>query len=409
MGWITVEPGIRCREHATRRHGVRPDRYYTVRLSVDGRQIEEGLGWASEGWTLDKARAERNRLHHARRTGEGAVTLRESRAAAQAARRAAAAAPTVNDLWRRYLDEVVCLNKPATQRQKIRLYQSAIGPAIGSLKVHEVTSGEIGEIVRAPLRRDAADQIIAGKAEAANLWRFISHLFGMAAKWGMRPRALPEVLDGIVMPKVQARERLLSDSEVAALLQALDDAEAQHRFAPQVAAAIRALILTGARANEILTLRRVDIRRDEMTLHLPDTKTGFSRRPISAATLAVFDSLERRPGVEFVFSAVSDPRRPLALSTVQQAFGILVDAAGIRRPCSLHTLRHRFATMTANASPNARVGMLLTGHKDTRTYLRYVHADAAAAAAMAEQLAAQMANLTTTPIARDDLVPDDFR
>jgi integrase len=85
------------------------------------------------------------------------------------------------------------------------------------------------------------------------------------------------------MPKVPARERLLTDSEVAALWRALDEAETERRFAPQVIAAIRTLMLTGARANEVLTVRYVDIHRDELMLYLPDTKTGFSRRPISEA------------------------------------------------------------------------------------------------------------------------------
>jgi len=46
----------------------------------------------------------------------------------------------------------------------------------------------------------------------------------------------------------------------------------------------RAAILTGARISELLSLRWEHIRREEMELHLPDTKSGFSRRPMSAAT-----------------------------------------------------------------------------------------------------------------------------
>jgi integrase len=336
-------------------------------------------------------------LRHARRTGNGSASLRESRAAEKAERQRAVRAPTVDDLWQRYLRDVVALNKPATRRQKVRLYDGWIGPAIGKRKVHEITSDETGEIVRRPLKLDAGGKIVAGKAESANFWRLINHLFRMATKWGMRPRALPDVLDGVAMPKVPPRERLLSDSEVAVLWQALDEAEQQNRFAPQVLAAIRALMLTGARANEIMTLRYEHVRRDEMMLHLPDTKTGFSRRPISEAALAVFDSLERMPGVDFIFRAVNSPRKPLSLKTVQQAFAVLVEAAGVRRPCSLHTLRHRFATMTANASPNARVGMLLTGHKDQRAYMRYVHADDTAALAMVNQIASQMTSLAAAP------------
>jgi integrase len=393
MRWITADTDIRYREHKTRRVGGRLDRYYTLRVSTDGKRAEEGLGWQSEGWTLEKVRRERDRLRQARRTGNGATTLRESREATKEARRLAAQAPTVADLWARYLVECVAHNKPATRKQKIRLYDSWVGPMIGQRKVHEVTSEDVGAIVRQPLKLGSDGEIIAGKAESANFWRLLSHLFRKATEWGMRPRALAPVLEGVTLPKIATRERLLSDSEIAALWRALDEADSQRRFAPQVTAAIRVLMLTGARAKEILTLCRDYIRRDEMTLHLPDTKTGFSRRPISDAALAVIDGIERMPGADFVFRAVNDPRKPLPLTTVQQAFGILVDAAGVRRPCSLHTLRHRFATMTANATPNARLGMLLTGHKDQRQYLRYVHADDAQAAAMANQLAAAMTGL----------------
>src|SRR5262245_2812213 len=108
--WVRVAPGMRCRMHPRRKHGVRPDRYFTLRFSVDGRQIEESLGWASDGWNLQRAQEELGKLRAAKRTGEGPATLRES---AQAARRAAqqrAAAEaalerqqvTVADLWERY-------------------------------------------------------------------------------------------------------------------------------------------------------------------------------------------------------------------------------------------------------------------------------------------------------------------
>ena len=45
--WIKVERGIRYREHLTRKHGAqrRPDRYYVIRLSVDGIMRQEALGW----------------------------------------------------------------------------------------------------------------------------------------------------------------------------------------------------------------------------------------------------------------------------------------------------------------------------------------------------------------------------
>src|ERR1700731_1904222 len=75
--WKTVAPGIRVRDHATRRHGVRPDRDFTLRFSGDGRQVEEALGWTAAGWTLARAQEELGKLREAKRTGEGPATLRE--------------------------------------------------------------------------------------------------------------------------------------------------------------------------------------------------------------------------------------------------------------------------------------------------------------------------------------------
>ena len=60
--WVKVAPGIRARVHPTRKHGVRPDKYFVLRYRAGGQHRQEALGWASEGWTLAKAQAELTRL-----------------------------------------------------------------------------------------------------------------------------------------------------------------------------------------------------------------------------------------------------------------------------------------------------------------------------------------------------------
>ena len=400
-------PGIRYRTHPTRKHGARFDRYFTLRYSVAGKQIEEALGWASEGWTVELAKEKLAQLSKARRTGLGPKTLREERetqargeqVAAEAEERAkrekaeAEAAferqqRTVRDLWNRYSKEVMAIeNKSRTAAEKTRIWKRRIEPAIGHLKINEVTEEDAGAVVRTPVKLDAKGQVIGGKAEAGNVYRLVHHMFHKALQWNLRTRELGNPLESMSEPKVNRRERLLTASEIGALLQALNAAEANGTEHPQAIAATRAVILTGARISELLTLRWQSIRRDELELHLPDTKTGFSRRPISAAALAVFDGVKRMPGVEFVFRAVNTPTEPLPYNTAEKAFRRIVRRAGVER-CTLHTIRHWFATMTANSISNARVGMALTGHKSHAAYMNYIHGDKEQARALADQLAA---------------------
>ncbi|MBL3580798.1 hypothetical protein [Oleidesulfovibrio alaskensis] len=73
--WIKIDRGIRYKEHPTRKHGVKPDRYFVLRHSSEGKMHQEALGWASEGVTLEKARIRLAELKEAKRTGKGATTL----------------------------------------------------------------------------------------------------------------------------------------------------------------------------------------------------------------------------------------------------------------------------------------------------------------------------------------------
>jgi integrase len=398
--WNTAAAGIRYRKHRTRKHGARLDRYYTLRFTVDGRQVEEALGWASEGYTLAAAQERLIELKKAQRTGRGPKTLREERAAIEQAQRhraeVAKRAQTVANLWDRYSKEVIAIeNKPRTAAEKTRMWRSRISSEIGHLNIADVTEQEIGAVVRSPLRVNDAGQVVGGKAAAGNLYRLLHHMFKKAMEWKLRPRAAGNPLESISEPKGNRRERLLSKEEIRALIKALDAAEQDLSEHPHTVAAIRAAIFTGCRISELLRLRWQDVRRDELELHLPDTKTGFSRRPISAAALAVLDSVERIPGVDLVFRAVTSPTAPLPYPTTQNAFQRLVRRAGIEC-CTLHTIRHWFATMTANSVSNPRVGMALTGHKSHAAYMNYIHGDKDQARALADQLAALANGLTST-------------
>jgi integrase len=394
--WVQAAPGVRYRKHASRKHGARLDRYFVIRHSVNGKQIDEPLGWGSNGWTVARAQAELSRLQEAKRTGQGPTTLRaEAEAHRQVEQRwaeeeaaEARRQKTVADLWDRYSKEVMAIeNRPRTIVEKTRIWKSRLEPDMGASKINYVTEEDAGKVVRAPLRLDEDGQVIGGKAQAGNIYRLLHHMFSKALGWGLRAKEAGNPLANVTEPKVARRERLLTGGEIGALLRALDTAEADATEHPRIIAAIRVVILTGPRISEPLRLRWPEIRRDEMELHLSDTKSGFSRRPISAATLALLDSVERMPGVDFVFRGIKDPTKSLSYNTVEKAFRRIAEKAGVQN-CTLHTIRHWFSTMTANSVSNQRVGMALTGHKSHTAYMNYVHGDKEQARALAEQLAA---------------------
>jgi len=78
--WIKTNfPGVRYREHDTRKNGVKRDQYFTIRYKLAGKDREEGLGWASENWTAAKAYDRLKELKENKKAGEGPQTLAEKR------------------------------------------------------------------------------------------------------------------------------------------------------------------------------------------------------------------------------------------------------------------------------------------------------------------------------------------
>src|ERR1700733_15340990 len=94
MNWVKSKfQGVRYREHHTRKNGILPDRYYTVFYKLEGKMVQEALGWASESWeevkngkkvrmnwTEKRAAAVLAELQKNQSLGSGPRTLKEKRA-----------------------------------------------------------------------------------------------------------------------------------------------------------------------------------------------------------------------------------------------------------------------------------------------------------------------------------------
>jgi integrase len=358
---------------------------FILQKSVQGRLKRITIGRYGDV-TLEAARRLARRLNG--EIAQGKDPIADARAAREENERRERSEKSVSDLWDRYWLEVVSTeNRPRTATEKRYMWYSRIEPRIGALKIKDVTGEDAGALVREAMRVDDEGRIVGGRAAAGNVYRLLHHMFGKALAWGMRPRELSNPLETVTEPKVARRERLLTNREVGALLKAVDEASAGKWEHEAALAAIKAAILTGARISELLGLQWKEVRQDELELHLSNTKTGFSRRPISEEAMRVINSVGRLPGCPFVFRSPRVPGGSIEYSTVRKAFERVADRAGVPS-CTLHTIRHWFSTMTANSVSNPRIGMALTGHKSHAAYLNYVHGDRERARALAEQLGA---------------------
>lgn len=98
-----VAKGIYCVDHETRRHGVAKDRYFIIRIQINGKRPHQGIGWASEGWTLAKVQELVVEFKKAARTGTGPTTLAEMREEAEYNAAVSAAKGSVKDLFISYI------------------------------------------------------------------------------------------------------------------------------------------------------------------------------------------------------------------------------------------------------------------------------------------------------------------
>ena len=190
--------------------------------------------------------------------------------------------PTVGDLAERYQREYVAMHcKPATVSHYGLMLRKHIVPALGEHLVREVERKHILEfqygLSSMPTVANRAVDILV-------------KMFGLAEDWGWRPPGRNPCRLFVRRYKVEKHhERFLTPEELYRLGQALDAAPAEGLASVHAAAAIRLLVLTGCRRNEILGLRWEDLDFEAGEMRLADSKTGVSRHRDAAS------SLRRRP------------------------------------------------------------------------------------------------------------------
>ena len=321
---------------------------YVVQTRAFGRSKRVTLGRHGEV-SADQARKEAIRII-ARIKAGGSATPAEP-----------AATPTVGDLAERYEREYVAMHcKPATVAHYALMLRKHIVPALGERLVAEVERKHIM----------AFQYGLRDMPTVANRGvDILVKMFGLADAWGWRPSGKNPCLFVRRYKVEKHHERFLTPEELYRLGQALDSAPAERLASAHAAAAIRLLLLTGCRRNEILGLRWEDLDFEAGEMRLTDSKTGARVVPLPSAAAKVLEGLSRVPGNPWVFPGRKKGDRQ---HNINDSWCRLRERAGLDG-VRLHDLRHSYASRAlALGESLSMIGELL-GHRKVQTTARYAH------------------------------------
>jgi integrase len=318
--------------------------------------------------------------------------------------------PAFREFAERYLaEEAASKLKPRTLvNYRIYLRKHA-APDIGGTKLDMVTPADIAKLHR---------RIGQKKPMTANrVVECIGSVYRYAANCGLVKRGHNPAAH-IEAFREQRRERFLTSVELARLGDAIREAEtagipwqvdekkpsAKHipkknrtiKFGPHAAAALRLLILTGARLREILGLKWDYVDFERGLLLLPDSKTGRKTIVLNAPALAVLSELPRIGNFVVVGDDPDSPRHDL-----NRPWRLVSKRAGLDG-VRLHDLRHTHASVGAGAGLGLPIIGKLLGHSQASTTQRYAHLAADPLRRASDKIAGRIAAAMGEPVDKRD-------
>jgi integrase len=338
----------------------------------------------------------------------GAVAHGSDPAAVKAAERRASTLRELADIF--LAEHVEVKLKPTTGALYRSLLERFVLPELGSRRAEQVTPSDLAKL-HAKMR--------ARPYQANRMLAVVGSLYAFAGKRKILPIGFNPAR-GIEQYPEKGRERYLSTDELSRLGDAVREAEAvglpyeidgakptakhapkeanrRTKIGPHAAAAVRLLILTGARLREILHLKWEQVDLERGLLLLRDSKTGKKAIVLNAPALDVLANLPRVGSYVIAGQAAgTDDDKPRSdLNRPWRAIVKRADLNGLR----IHDLRHTHASVGAGAGLGLPIIGKLLGHTQAATTARYAHLDAdplrRASDRIGSHIAAAMGDLNT--------------
>jgi len=252
-----------------------------------------------------------------------------------------------------------------TWQEDVWKIERRLNPVLGELRLSTITARDLTTFHSREKERTSA-------TTANHHLTLVKRMLNLAVKWGLLEKSPAAGLDKFKEPP--HRERYLTKEELPRFLTALDGLDDRLSVA-----AIKLLLFTGCRRNEVLSLTWNQVRLEEGRLFLPVTKNGRSRsvllnaraRDVLLGLAAVRKQSVRTRLSEFVFPSRSGTRKG-HLYDLRKPFEQACGRSGIEG-LRIHDLRHSFATIAIQGGASLYDVQKLLGHSDIAMTQRYAH------------------------------------
>ena len=297
-------------------------------------------------------------VKRAQNLDEAVAELMKEMAEAEANRQGHKKPDRINlrDFSERYLEKYALTNKRSWKTD--RSYIKGMAQVLGDRFLDEITSEDVEEFKTYRLEHDGVEKSTVNRCLA-----IMRKMFNIAVEWNyLRRDQVPKFKlfpEGNVL-----KERILSETEEAALLSACSD---------HLRSILIVALNSGCRLGEILNLKWDQVNLKARALRVERTKNNKIRMiPINTALFDEFSRLKSTQGVsEYVFL---NPKTQKPYGSIKTAFRAACRRAGIKG-LRLHDARHTFASRLISNGIDLITIKDLLGHGSVRITEKYAHSN----------------------------------
>ena len=370
----TNYPGVRYREHKTRKHGFKLDQYFFIRYQKDGKRKEEGVGWASEGWTPSKVALKLAELKTAATIGQGESRLSDARAKVEAEKQeekmrqeqeARDNISLTTYFKETYYPAISQEKKQSAHVREESLFRLWINPAMGDKPLKDISTFDLERLKRTMLKKGRSPRSVEYALTT------LGQIFRHAERLGYYQGDIPTTK--VKKPKYDnKRVRFLSHDEAHHLLEILKG-KSQETYEMALLS-----LHCGLRAGEVFSLTWKDVDLDHGLVTLLDTKSSKTRTVSMTDDVKAFLMKKDQGGKQdLVFP---DCKTGGIRKQISKSFPRAVLETGKnegiddrRQRVTFHTLRHTFASWLVMEGISLYDVKELLGHASLTMTERYAH------------------------------------